>query len=111
MKYLLIVFMTNVHAELRGRAADAGDNAAARVVVVDHPVEDVLIVVRVDAGSVVGIKVPRLAICEMVVGVRTGEAKRREQGRKNVEDDKHSRINQQVHQNACPNEINLEKQK
>lgn len=89
--------MTNVHAELRGWAANAGDDAATRVVVVDHPVEDVLIVVRVDAGSVVGVEVPRLAICEMVVGMGTGEAKRREQGRKNVEDDKHSRINQQMH--------------
>lgn len=97
MKYLLIVFVTNVHAELRGWAADAGDNAAARVVVVDHPVEDVLIVVRVDAGSVVGVEVTRLAIREMVVGVCTGEAKRREQGRKNVENDKHSRINQQMY--------------
>lgn len=67
--------MTDVHAELRGRAAHAGNNATTRVVVVDHPVEDVLIVVRVDAGSVVGVKVPRLAIREMVVGVRAGKAK------------------------------------
>lgn len=89
--------MTDVHAELRRRAAHAGNNAAARVVVVDHPVEDVLIVVRADAGSVIGVEVPRLAIRKVVVGVRTGEAKRREQGRKNVEDDEHSRINQQMY--------------
>ena len=50
-----------------------------------------------------------LTVCEMVIGAGTGETKGREQGWKNIKYDKHGRVNQQVQQNARPNEIDLKK--
>lgn len=98
--------MANVHMKLRGRAAYARDNPTAGVVIIDDTVKHVLIVVGVYAVLV--IEMARLAVSEVIIRMRSGEAQRREKGRKNVKDYKHRRIKYQLQQDARPNQVYLE---
>lgn len=91
--------MADVHVKLRRWASNARNDPASRVIVIDDAVKHVLIVVVV----VLGVEVSRLTISEMIVGMRTREAQRGEERRKNVEDYKHRSIKQQVQQDTRPN--------
>lgn len=64
--------MANVHVKLRRRAADARDDPATCVVVVNDTVKDILIV-RVDA-RVLAVKISWLSVGEVIVRVRSREA-------------------------------------
>lgn len=82
--------------------SNAWNNTTARVVVVYNAVEYILIVIRVNVVVLI-IKMSRLTVGKMIVRMSSRKAQRREKSWKNVKDDEHWRIKQQVKQNACPN--------
>lgn len=97
-----IVFMANVHVKLRRWTSNARDNPTACVIVVDDAVKHILVIVGVDV-AMLSVEMPWLTVGEVIVGMRSGKAKRREQRWENVEDDKHCSVDQQVQQDTSPN--------
>lgn len=76
--------------KLWGRAANAWNNPTARVIVVDNAVKHILIV-RVYI-AVFCVKMSRLAVGKVIIGMRPGKTKRWEKRRKHIEDDEHRSV-------------------
>jgi hypothetical protein len=92
--------MADAHVELTWWTSNAGNDSPAGVVVVDHAVEDILIVVRID---VIIVEVSWLSIGEVIVWMGSREAQRREECWENVKDDEHCRVHDQMQEDARPN--------
>lgn len=95
--------MANVHMKLGRRASNARNNSTTSVVVVDYTIEYILIVVGIDTVAMFAVKMPWLAVGEMIVGMSSRKAQRRKKCWKNVKNYKHCRIHEQVKQNTRPN--------
>lgn len=58
--------MTNVHVELRWRTSNARHDSTASVEIIDDTVKNILVV---GVYVVIAIKVPRLSIGKMIIGM------------------------------------------
>lgn len=88
--------MANVHVKLWRWTSNTRHDSATGVVVVDDAIENVLIIIRIDAVAMIGVEVTGLTIREMIVGMGASKAEWGEQGWEHIKDDEHRSVYQQI---------------